>query len=169
MHSYVIRGMLKIGSALDPAPAMTKAMGVINGAMWLGMHLSKGPGGPDYTSVDTAFSSLKDQMNTLWTNCQTGKDIVLGIVKSDWGKLQYVGNKLMTDQAHGGWKYSDTDPDAWKKVVTDSLEAYYFQSLLPAAWKIDYMDDTTTIPAPKNFKYNAGRKLHLYSILRRLI
>ena len=154
---YVIRGVLMVGTAVAPAPALKVTLGAMNAVMFLGMNLSKGPGGPDYTSVDTEYQNLRAQMNNLWTNCQTGKDIILDIVKSDWGKLQYVGNKLTTAQTNGGWMYGDTDPDTWKKIVTDALEAYYFQSLIPGAgWKIDYLSDSSTIPAPANFWYDAG-------------
>lgn len=150
----VLRGLLKIGSALDPAPSATRTMGVVNGLLWMGMHLSKGPSGPDYTSVDAEYQNLKNEMNNMWDKCQTGKDIALDMIKSDWGKLHYVGTKLTTDQAHGGWMYGDTEPGGWKKIMTDTLQAYYIQSLMPAAgWKIDYLSDTTTIPAPRNLKY----------------
>jgi hypothetical protein len=95
-------------------------------------------------------------MNTLWTNCEAGTNIILDMVKSDWGKLRYVGNKLITSQEEGGWKYYDTDKADWKTMVTNSLEAYYFQSLIPAVWKIDYKWDQTDNyhqPSPKTFYY----------------
>jgi len=152
----VIRGLLTAGTSIITNPVIKGAMGVLNGAMSIAMSFSKKPGGADYTSIDTTASSLGDEMNNLWASCRTGKDLVLDMVKSDWGKLRYVGNKFMTAPEEGGWKYYNTDPNDWVTIVTNSLEAYYFQSLLPAVWKIDYLEDSASIPAPKYFRYNAG-------------
>jgi hypothetical protein len=90
-------------------------------------------------------------MNLLWKTLPRGKDRLIGIIKSDWAKLKYVGDKL-----DGDWSYDDIDRWDWVDQVTDTLLAYYFQSLIPAAWKIDYYDFTTEIPHPKNFAYEAG-------------
>jgi len=150
----VIRGMLMIASAIDPEPVTSATMGAVNGMLWLGMKLSKTPEGPDYTSINTTVLSLASEMNNIWSNCKKGKNIMLDMVKSDWGKLEYVGKKFMTDQSKGGWKYNDTDVSAWEDAAIDSLESSYFQSLIPTVWKIDYMQGTS-ITTPVNFKYAA--------------
>ena len=150
----VIRGMLMVVSAVDPDPISSAAIGAMNGLLWLGMHLSTVGTGADYTSIETEVSSLATEMNNLWGNCQKGKNIMLDIVKSDWGKLEYVGKKLMTSQANGGWSYGDTDMNIWEDATINALESYYFKSLIPTAWKIDYMLDTS-ITSPMKFTYAA--------------
>jgi hypothetical protein len=152
----IIRGLLTAGTAIVPDPVLKGAMGVLNGMLSIAQSLSKKPGGADYASINTQASNLGNEMDNLWKSCNSGKDIVLDMIKSDWGKLRYVGNKFMTAQDQGGWKYYDTDRQEWVKVVTNSLESYYFQSLIPAVFKIDYLQNSTIIPAPKNFLYHAG-------------
>lgn len=152
----IIRGLLTAGTSIVTTPTIKGIMGVVNGAMSIAMSLSKKPSGPDYTAIDAQASVLKDEMNRLWANCKMGKNVVLDMVKSDWGKLQYVGNKFMTAPEQGGWKFYDTEPEEWVTIITNALEAYYFQALIPAVFKIDYLLDTTTIPSPPDFEYNAG-------------
>jgi|GEM_PF-1597705 len=152
----VIRGLLTAGTSIVTNPTIKGIMGVVNGAMSIAMSLSKKPSGPDYTAIDAQASALTDEMNRLWANCKMGKNVVLDMVKSDWGKLQYVGNKFMTAPEQGGWKYYDTEPEEWVTVITNALQGYYFQTLIPAVFKIDYLVDTTTIPSPPDFEYNAG-------------
>ena len=151
----VMRGMLTAGTSIVTNAGLKATMGIINGLMSIAMGLSKGEDGTDYTSLDTKVSELDNQMDDLWARCQKGSDIALGIIKSDWGKLQYVGNKFMIPQDQGGWMWDDGDQYDWVDQITNTLEAYYFQSLIPTLWKIDYMQGTT-IPHPKNFSYYAG-------------
>ncbi len=151
----VIRGVLTAGTSIVTNPGLKAAMGIINGLMSMAMGLQKADNGTDYTLLDTKVSDLDNQMDGLWEKCQKGSDIALGIIKSDWGKLQYVGTKLMTPQSQGGWMWDDGDQYVWVDQMTDTLEAYYFQSLIPTLWKIDYMQNTT-IPHPKNFSYYVG-------------
>jgi hypothetical protein len=158
----VIRGLLTAGTAIVKNPLVKGTMGIVNGLLSISMSLSKKSGGADYAAVTTAASSLASEMDNLWKNCKSGKDIVLDMVKSDWGKLQYVGNKFTIAQDQGGWKYGDTDRANWVTYITNSLEAYYFQSLLPAVWKIDNLWETTTIPAPKNFGYKLYSGINTY-------
>jgi hypothetical protein len=145
----VVRGMLKIASALDPEPVSSATMGALNSLLWLGMHLSTTPAGPPYTSINTQVLSLATEMNNIWLNDQKGKNIILDMIRTDWGKLEYVGKKLMSD-----WAYGKTDTNIWEDAAIDSLESSYFQSLIPTVWKIDYMQDTW-IASPVNFKYAA--------------
>lgn len=154
----VLRELLTAATSIVADPLLKGAMGVLNDFLTIAMTFSKKQTGADYTSIDTAFSSLATEMNNLWVNCQSGSHTVLDMVKSDWGELSYVAKKLTTaldapPEAGGpGWYYQDGDPDLWVQGIRESLEAYYFQSLLPAVWKIDYLIDTT-IPNPKNFVY----------------
>ncbi len=152
----VTRGLLTAGGSIVPNPGAKVIMGTINGMLLVALGLSKNSGGADYTSLDTAFSSLETEMNQLWSNLPTGKDKVIEIILSDWGKLEYVAEKLTTEEQYGGWRYLPEDREDWVDQVTNTLEAYYFQSLLTAVWKIDYMWNQTDsrYPAtPKNFYY----------------
>ena len=160
--AIVLRGLLTAATSIVTDPLLKGTMGVLNGIMSIAMTFSKKPTGADYTAIDTAFSSLSTEMNSLWVNCQSGSHTALDMVKSDWGKLSYVAKKLTTaldapPEAGGpGWYYQDTDPDLWVQGIRESLEAYYFQSLLPAVWKIDYKLDQTDAnyqPSPKTFIY----------------
>ena len=152
----IIRGILTAGTSIVTNAGLKATMGTLNGLMSIAMGISKDEGGADYTSLNTAVSNLDNQMDNVWARCQKGADIILAIIKSDWGKLQYVGNKFMTTQDKGGWMWDDGDPYDWVQQITNTLQAYYFQSLMPTEWKIDYLLDTLTIPHPKNFSYYAG-------------
>jgi hypothetical protein len=152
----IIRGILTAGTSIVTNAALKATMGTINGIMSIAMGISKDEGGADYSSLNAEVSILDNQMDNLWASCDEGSQMVLDIVKSDWGKLQYVGNKLMTPQEKGGWMWDDSDPVTWVKQVTNTLQAYYFQSLMPTQWKIDYLLNTTTIPHPKNLEYVGG-------------
>jgi hypothetical protein len=55
----------------------------------------------------------------------------------------------------GEWSYSDLDKKDWEIIMRNALQAYYFQSLIPALWKIEYVDNTT-IPNPTNYCYHAS-------------
>jgi hypothetical protein len=156
----VVRGILTAAGSIVTPAAIKGTMGVINGALTIAMNFSQAPEGPDYTTIDAAYSDLQGEMDKLWENCTTGTHKLVSMIKSDWGKLSYVGRKFMT--AHDaspqnggpGWEYDHTnDPDNWNKVVTDSLVAYYLKSLMPAVWHIDYMIDSTKILNPWNFGY----------------
>ena len=156
----VVRGILTAGSVVVPNMAVKATMGAINGALFIGMKLfSKTPAGADYTKVNTEAASLATQMDNLWSSCKSGKDILFDMVKSDWGKLQYVGKKFMTspdetpENGGPGWMYGDSDKSVWKNTIQNSLEAYYFQNLLPTVFSIDYLQETT-ISVPKNFTYD---------------
>lgn len=157
----VVRGILTGAGSIVTNAAIKGTMGVINGALTIAMNFSKAPEGADYTSIDTAYSSLQTEMNKLWGNCTTGTHNLVSMIKSDWGKLQYVGRKFMTahdalpENGGPGWQYDRTnDPDSWNAVVTNSLQAYYLKSLMPAVWHIDYMLDSTKINNPWNFGYD---------------
>lgn len=156
----VVRGILTAAGSIVTNAPIKGTMGVINGALTIAMNFSQEPEGPDYTTIDTAYSSLQTEMNKLWGNCTTGTHNLVSMIKSDWGKLRYVGRKFMTahdalpENGGPGWQYDRTnDPDSWNRVVTDSLQAYYLKSLMPAVWHIDYMLDSTDIDNPWNFGY----------------
>jgi hypothetical protein len=152
--AIVMRGLLTMGTSIVPNNTLKGIMGTVNGALLIALGLSKDESGQDYTSLDTAFSSLETDLNTLWATIDPGKDRLIGIIMSDWAKLKYVGDKFDKD---GDWYYQPIDRWDWVDQVTDTLVAYYFQSLIPAAWKIDYLAGTTEIPHPKNFAYDAGQ------------
>ncbi len=156
----VVRGILTGAGSIVTNAAIKGTMGVINGALTIAMNFSKKPEGPDYTTIDTAYSSLQTEMNELWGSCTTGTHKLVSMIKKDWGKLQYVGIKFMlphdTPPENGGpgWQYDhQNDPDSWNSVVTNSLQAYYLQSIMPAVWHIDNMLDSTNINNPWNFGY----------------
>jgi hypothetical protein len=148
----VIRSFLTIASSVV-GPEAKAIMGVFNGLLQLGTSFSKTPEGADYTAIDTTAANLGNEMDNMWSQAMLGKNIALDIVKSDWGKLQYVGEKLMTQPADGGWKYFDSDKPYWVQIVTNSLEAYYFKVMLPAVWRMEYLFNTT-IPNPNNYTYS---------------
>jgi len=149
--AIVMRGLLTMGGSIVTNADLKGMMGTVNGALLIALGLSKDESGKDYTSLDTAFSNLETDMNLLWKSLNPGKDRLIGIIKSDWAKLKYVGDKL-----DGDWSYDDIDRWGWVNQVTDTLLAYYFQSLIPAAWKIDYkagQTDDYHQPSPKTFYY----------------
>jgi hypothetical protein len=155
----VIRGLLTAGTSLVTHPAIKGAMGIVNGVMSIAMGISKKPSGEDNSAVTTDVLNLVNEMDNLWKSCNIGKEIVLGMIKTDWGKLGYVGTKLL-----GEWSYSDLDKKDWEIITRNALQAYYFQSLMPARWTIDYILNTTTIKAPKDYQYRAydDNSIHIF-------
>jgi hypothetical protein len=125
-------------------------MGILNGVMSIAMGISKTPSGEDYSAVTTEALNLVNELDNLWKNCNIGKEIVLGMIKTDWGKLRYVGTKLL-----GEWSYSELDKKDWEIIMRNALQAYYFQSLIPALWKIEYLENTG-IPNPTNYCYHVS-------------
>jgi hypothetical protein len=154
----IIRGLLTAGTSLAKNPYIKGAMGVINGALSIGMSLSKRDGGEDYNSLETTALNLPPRQ-TIWENARLER------TTPRWSRAIGASSTMLkeiydrADVPPSGWTglmYSDTDPTVWNNTITNSLEAFYFQSLLPAVFKIDYVQDTYTFPSPKNFWYNGN-------------
>jgi hypothetical protein len=148
----VIRGILTAGTSIVTDAGQKAFMGVLNGVMSIAMGLSKRDTGADYSALETAYSSLETEMNLMWANLPRGKEKLVGMIKSDWGKLSHVADKLITPESAGGWQYLPEERQDWVDQVTNTLGVYYFQSLMPAAWHIDYLTDTAITP-PKTYGY----------------